>query len=51
MFMAVERLPKTREMYRVKKLESNTIAFTIMSQFPHLLRFVALKYESTPFLR
>jgi hypothetical protein len=51
MFIAVESSPKTSEIYKAKKLESKTIALTIMSQLPHLLRFVALKYESTPFFK
>jgi hypothetical protein len=49
--MATERSPKTKEMYSAKKLESKTIALTMISQLPHLLRFVALKYESTPFFK
>jgi hypothetical protein len=51
MLIPTERSPKTRAMYKAKKLDKSTIALTIMSQLPHLLRFVALKYESTPFFK
>lgn len=51
MFIHNDRLPKTSEMYSVKKLVNNTIALTMISPLPHLLRRVALKYESTPFFK
>lgn len=51
MLIPTERSPKTKAMYKAKKLDNKTIALVMMSQLPHLLRFVALKYESTPFFK